>query len=274
MSLFGNRLLLTPGVRWDDHETFGSEVSPRLYVLFKATDNINIKAGYGHAFRAPTVKQVSEGYEASFGPHTFLGNPDVDPETSDAYEAGVEYYGDKVFARAIYFLNEIENLIDNDRIGSTGPGGRFGIFEASNIAEAETSGVETELGITLPKGFEVSASYTYMDAEDTQNDVRLTEKPRHSFSGKLIYNHERLGLGATLRTQFIGDQVLENADDELEEVPDYNLWHFSIRKRFLKHLEIQFGVENITDVRLADESELFQSEERGRFYYTNLRYDF
>jgi outer membrane receptor for ferrienterochelin and colicins len=274
LSLFGNRLLLTPGVRWDDHEEFGSEVSPRVYVLYKVTDSINIKAGYGHAFRAPTIKQVSAGYEANNGPHTFLGNPDVEPEISDAYEAGIEYFGDKIFARAIYFYNDIENLIEWDRVGNTGPGGRFGIFEASNIAEAETKGVETEIGITLPKGFEITAAYTYLDAEDTENDVRLTEKPRHSFTGKLNYRSEALGLSTSLRAQHIGDQVLENDDDELEEVPDYTLWHFSIRKRFLQHFEVQVGVDNITDVRLADESELYQYEERGRFYYANLRYEF
>jgi outer membrane receptor for ferrienterochelin and colicins len=274
LPLLGNRLLLTPGVRWDDHELFGSEVSPRVYVVYKVTDRINIKAGYGHAFRAPTIKQISEGYESNSGPHTFLGNPDAEPETSDAYEAGVEYFGNNVFARVIGFYNDIENLIDWNRIGSTGPGGRFGIFEASNIDEAETKGVETELGITLPKGFEISAAYTYLDAEDTGNDVRLAEKPRHSYSGKLKYHHEGIGLGAALRGQHFGDQVLENDDDELEEVPDYTLWHFSLRQSFLKHFEVQLGVDNITDVRLADETDLFRYEERGRFYYANLRYHF
>lgn len=274
LSLFGSRLLLTPGVRWDDHEAFGSEVSPRLYVVYKVTDRINVKAGYGHAFRAPTIKQISEGYESSSGPHTFRGNPDVEPETSDAYEAGVEYFGDNVFARAICFYNDIENLIDWDRIGSTGPGGAFGIYEASNIDEAETQGLEAEIGITLPKGFDISAAYTYLDAKDTGNDVRLTGKPRHSISGKLKYDLDRIGLSAALRAQFIGDQVLENDDDALEDVPDYTLWHFSLRQNFLKHFEVQLGVDNIGDVRLADKSDMFAYEERGRFYYANLRYHF
>lgn len=274
LSLFGNRLLLTPGLRWDNHEEFGSELSPRLYAVVKATDRLNIKAGYGHAFRAPTIKQISEGYEANSGPHTFLGNPDVEPEISDAYEVGVEYFGDNVFVRVIGFYNDIEDLIDWDRIGSTGPGGRFGIFEASNIAEAETKGVETEIGITLPAGFEIEAAYTYLVAEDTENDVRLTEKPRHSISGKLSHHLESFGLSTSVRVQHIADQVLENDDDELEEVPDYTLLHFSIRKQLMKHFEIQLGVDNITDVRLADESELYQYEERGRFYYANLRYNF
>ena len=271
LSLFGNRLLLTPGIRWDDHEEFGSETSPRLYALYKITDRINLKAGYGHAFRAPTIKQVSEGYHAAFGPHEFFGNPDVEPETSDAYEAGVEFFGDKIFARAIYFYNDIEDLIDWKQIGKNG---RVRLFKATNIDEAKTEGVEVEVAVTLPHGLALSCNYTYLDAKDTQNDVRLDEKPRHTVNAKLKYTWDTVGLSAALRFQYIADQVLFNDDDELVDAPDYSLWNFSIRKTLLNNFEIQMGVENIGDVRMADKSDLFAYEERGRFYYTNLRFNF
>ena len=271
LSLFSDRLLLTPGVRWDDHESFGSEVSPRLYALYKITEKINLKAGYGHSFRAPTIKQVSEGYHAAFGPHEFFGNPDVQPETSDAYEAGVEYFSDKVFARAIYFYNDIENLIDWKQIGQTG---RVRLFEATNIAEAKTEGLETEVKVTLPYGLALSGNYTYLDAEDTKNDVRLDQRPRHTVNAKLKYTWDTVGLSTALRFQYIADQVLENDDDELVEAPDYGLWNFSARKTLLNNFEIQLGVDNIGDVRLADKSDLFAYEERGRFYYAYLRASF
>jgi outer membrane receptor for ferrienterochelin and colicins len=269
--LFGDRLLLTPGVRLDDHETFASEVSPRIYAVYKLTDMINLKAGYGHAFRAPTVKQVSEDYEARNGPHIFLGNPDLEPETSDAYEVGAEYYGAKVFARALYFYNDVDNLIAYERIGS-GPPPRT--YLATNIDKARTYGVETELGLNLPMGLDLTAGYTYLEAEDTENEVRLEGKPRHEINAKLKYKNQSLGLSAVLRAQHIADQVFENDDDVLEEVPAYTLWHFSVSKQFLQHFEVQVGIDNIADVRLADETDLYDYEERGRFYYANLRYSF
>jgi outer membrane receptor protein involved in Fe transport len=46
------------------------------------------------------------------------------------------------------------------------------------------------------------------------------------------------------------------------------------RKQLPMDIEVQVGVDNITDVRLADETDLFAYEERGRFYYANLRYSF
>ncbi len=44
--------------------------------------------------------------------------------------------------------------------------------------------------------------------------------------------------------------------------PEQNLGH---------GLELQAGVENISDVRVADKSDLYPYEERGRFVYANVK---
>lgn len=269
MELFG-RLLLTPGVRWDHHEFFGSEISPRIYATYRLTSAVNLKAGYGRAFNAPTIKQVSPHYYAATGPHVFYGNPDVKAETSNNYEAGVEYYGSLVTARLFYFHNEIKDLIAWDQIGQEG---RTRIFKAGNVDSARTRGVETELGATLPYGFDLSFGYTYLEAEDTENDERLTGRPRHTVNAKLKYAYEPLGISAILRYQHIGDQVYTDNND-LKGVPSYSLWHFGLRKQLLTHFDLHVGVENIGDVRMAEKSTLYPYEEQGRFYYATLRATF
>ncbi len=274
IALFDDSLMITPGLRYDDHEYFGSEISPRIYALYKIGEAINLKAGYGHAFNAPTAKQISPGYNASTGPHSFIGNPDVDPESSDSYEVGVEYYNPLLTAKAFYFYNKIEDLIGYDRIGSTGPGGRFGIFQASNVDEAKIQGIETEIDVNLPHGFDVSANYNYLDAEDTQNDIPLAGRPEHSVGLKVAYTLESLGLTTQIRYQYVGTQAFENDDDEMEDVSGYSRWHAAINKNLTSHLSLQVGVENIGDVRLADTSDLIPYEERGRFVYANLRGNF
>ncbi len=267
---FNGKLLLTPGLRWDDHETFGSEVSPRVYALYKINSRINLKAGYGHAFRAPTVKQVSPGYYSTSGPHIFIGNPDVKPETSNAYETGIEYFGDTIFGRVMVFYNEIEDLIAYDRVA----GSVTRTYIASNIDEAETKGLELELKKSLTETLELNFAYTYLEAENSETGDRLEGKPKNSVSAGIRGNWRSIGLSSSLRAQYIGDQVYENADGVLEEVPDYTLLHFSISKSLSGGLELQLGIENITNVRLADETDLFSYEERGRYVYGNLRYSF
>ena len=261
-----DRLMLTLGVRWDHHEFFGSETSPRIYAVYKATDNLTFKAGYGQAFNAPTIKQVSAGYKAMTGPHTFFGNPDVDAETSDNYEVGAEYVTDRFHAKAFFFDNEIDDMIDWRKLD---PACRYPDrceYIADNIEEARTRGVETEIGVDLSYGFNISANYTYLDAKDTEKDERLEDRPRHSTSGKLKYVYEPWQLNANLRFDYVGSQIMNE-----EEVPVYTLWHFAVRKKILDNFELKLGVDNIGDERLADKSDAFDYEERGRFFYGSLR---
>lgn len=256
------RLSLTAGLRWDHHEAFGAEVSPRIYALYKLNEVVNLKAGYGHAFNAPTVKQVSAGYHATTGPHEFFGNPDVKPETSDNFEVGVEVYLKRLQAKLFYFHNEIDDLIDWDLIGTNG---RSRIFKADNIDEARTRGVETELGLDLGYGFDLAGTYTYTDARDTLNDARLDGRPRHSAAATLSYAYDPLGVWASLSWDYTGEQFLND-----EDVPEFYLWHVSLGKRINDFLDVKCGVENIGDVRLADKSDAFNYEERGRTFWVGL----
>jgi len=52
-------LLLTTGLRHDRHELFGGETSPRAYLVWQPDKDWVIKGGAGHAFKAPTLKQIS-----------------------------------------------------------------------------------------------------------------------------------------------------------------------------------------------------------------------
>ena len=270
---FFDKLSITLGGRLDHHDQFGSEFSPRLYGLFRMSEKLNFKAGFGHAFNAPTLKQVSAGYYADRGPHTFLGNPDVTPETSKNYELGVEYTTPIFQAKAFYFHNDIDNLIAWDEVSRIPGSPPLVTYTAKNIEEARTRGVESELGITLQSGINASLNYTYLDARNQTEDVRLTGKPRHTVNTKLQYNMQQFGLIATLRMQFIADQVMSKRVGRTTVVfdaPDYSLWHFSVRKSLFDNFELKLGVENIGDYRLADNSDLFAYEERGRFFYTSL----
>jgi len=271
-SLLNNRLRLTTGVRLDNHEYFGSEISPRVYALFKITEKISLRAGYGHAFNAPTGKQMSPGYYANMGPHSFIGNPDLKPETSDSYEVGVEYFDEQLTAKAFYFHKKIEDLLDYTTVAFHPP---RRTIQTTNVNEAEVDGIEIEFGAKLSDSFDFLANYNYLDAKNTMDNIPLTGRPEHSFNFRISHQSERLGLKTTLRYQYTGKQFYEkNRMGELEEVSGYSLWHAAINKNLASNFDLQLGVENIGDVRLADKTDLFPYEERGRFFYANLRMRF
>ncbi|HDS15539.1 MAG TPA: TonB-dependent receptor [Proteobacteria bacterium] len=258
------RLSLTIGGRLDDHEVFGSEFSPRIYLVYSLWDELRLKAGYGHAFNAPTIKNMSKDYVA-IRAHTFYGNPNLDAETADNFEIGLEYSGKILQAGLFYFYNDIEDLIDTRCINNCGA--RYGRkFTWDNVAEAEIQGIETNVSASLPYGFAVSANYTYLDTEDKGTGKDLEGRPEHQGNMNLSYTHEGLGLSASLRYQYIGRQLLDN-----NCVPHYDLWNLSATKSITDNLKLQIGIDNIGDERLADKSPDFNYEERGRFIYASLR---
>ena len=63
-------LSATLGLRRDQHALFGSKTSPRAYLVWAPNEACVIKGGFGTAFKAPTLKQISPNYVGAEGPHT------------------------------------------------------------------------------------------------------------------------------------------------------------------------------------------------------------
>ncbi|MEM1151491.1 MAG: TonB-dependent receptor, partial [Pseudomonadota bacterium] len=99
-------LTLTGGLRVDDHSTFGTETTGRAAVAFNPNPQLTLRASWGQGFKAPTLFQLSGG---GFAPP----NPDLQPETSQAFDAGIDWRSrDGRFAAGLtVFDADIEDLI-------------------------------------------------------------------------------------------------------------------------------------------------------------------
>src|SRR4051812_28052149 len=96
-------------LRVDDNSRFGSHVTWRLAPAWVLGDT-KLKASIGSGFKAPSLEQLFQSFPA-FG---FFANPNLKPETSVGYDAGVEQSFGNVSAGATYFRNDIKNLITNN----------------------------------------------------------------------------------------------------------------------------------------------------------------
>ncbi|OVZ40071.1 TonB-dependent receptor, partial [Pseudomonas aeruginosa] len=110
---FGPDWSLTLGSRFDKHEAFGWESSPRLYLLRHLSDALTLRAGVGRGYKAPSLKQLSPEYAAvgGGGRFTIYGNPDLKPETNTSYELGADYQGDGWSLKGTVFENDVRDLI-------------------------------------------------------------------------------------------------------------------------------------------------------------------
>ncbi|MEM1086463.1 MAG: TonB-dependent receptor [Pseudomonadota bacterium] len=181
-----DQLTLTGGLRLDDHETFGTETTGRVAVAFNPNETLTLRASFGQGFKAPTLFQLSGGGFAA-------PNPDLQPETSQAFDAGIDWRSrdGRLSASLTVFDADIEDLIS---FASTG---------YFNEAEVETQGVELAGGVQITNWLGVEANYAYIDATDTNGnplrripehsgDVRFRIDPEGPFSGAVLvrYNGE------------------------------------------------------------------------------------
>jgi len=164
VALLNERVVATAGVRWDDDSAFGSAVSPRVTVAWRALPSFKVRAAAGAAFRAPSLGELYYPYS---------GNPDLKPERSTAWEVGVEQtLAPGLALEATGFWNDIRDLIQYDAR----------TFSNANIGHAWTRGVEVAVRTAVGERAFLRASYTYLDARDVDTDAPLIRRPRHMAS--------------------------------------------------------------------------------------------
>lgn len=260
---------LTLGLRRDNHEMFGTEYSPRAYAVWKMTPSLSLKGGYGEAFRAPTLKQISPNYVGAEGPHTFLGNADVKPETSRSFELGIDWrYGGGAYTATVY-RNDINNLIDTRLVSVVGPRRTY-IYD--NVSRARIDGAELSARQALGAGFTATASLNLMEATNRETHASLEGRPQVTFTPGMEWAEGPWT--AMVSAEYTGEQRLTGASGFQEAAPGYTVWNLNGSYQVTDNAALRAGLRNVTDVRLADKSELFGYSEFGRTAYLGLDVSF
>ncbi len=264
---FTPQLRLTLGARQDEHERFGGEFSPRLALAWDATEQWTLRTGYGHGFRSPTLKQIAPDYRFAAGLFIIQSNPALQPETNDAWEVGARYAGNRLEVDAAVFDNQVRNLIDTRFNRMLDKSLQEWVYD--NVAEARLRGIELSARWQLNSTFSLSANYQYLDAEDGAGK-RLERRPRHTLAAGLAW--EQNGWQASLRAEHQAvQQTIPPGASQLTDLPAYTLWSAQLRKTLNPRLSIAVGIENVSDVRLAEQSPNFRHEEYPRTLWLELR---
>ncbi|QFT21084.1 Colicin I receptor precursor [Pseudomonas sp. THAF187a] len=260
---------LTLGSRFDKHEQFGWENSPRVYLLHHLNDQLTLRAGVGKGFKAPSLKQLSPGYSAvgGGGRFTIVGNPDLQPETNTSYELGADYQAQGWSLSGMLFENDVEDLIQTVCVASCGVRGRE-LRNYENVDKARIRGVELGAGVDLSSTLSWKLNYTYLDARNRTLGQRLGDRSRHLANSVLQWQPTST-FEAQLRTEYIGSQ-LTYSSNVAYSLPAYSLWHLEMSQKLSSNLTLRGGIENIGDERLADQSERFVYAEPGRTYHVGL----
>jgi outer membrane receptor for ferrienterochelin and colicins len=122
----------------------------------------------------------------------------------------------------------------------------------------------------LVPGLRASLNYTYLDARDDSGE-RLEKRPRHSGAVKLDW--EGGALRAGLRAEYTGEQLLPAPSVGAPAQPAGGFTQFGayVALALPRGLDLTLVVDNLTDVRLSEQSPLFTHVEPPRTVQLTLR---
>lgn len=251
-----DRFFVVPSIRFDNHSSFGSHVSPKIGSTYNLSDNSRLKINYGKGYRAPSIAELYYSMDRTMGSMRVqvLGNPDLEPEESTSFDISIEGEKGKAFTKLGYFHNNVKNLIESGSMQTIiGPGMPPSIImrtQYENISEAEIDGIEGEVGYSFNNNWQVKATYTYLDARDKSDNSFLNGRAKHNGTVQLVYSDNKPNpLTATLWSQWYVDYLSRTTNNSItyDNEYTYNTLNFIVNKQFTKNFRAYAGVDNIFD---------------------------
>lgn len=144
----------------------GSELSPKVGIVAKLSEDVRLFGNYAHGFRAPTPSQVNNFFEnLAFG-YTSAPNPDLKPESSESFEAGIRYATDNIFLSLTGFHADYDDFISQEDVGGSGTATDPTVFQFINLASVKVQGFEVKATYEADNGFRARFALAYADGEE------------------------------------------------------------------------------------------------------------
>ncbi|WP_108260493.1 TonB-dependent receptor domain-containing protein [Mangrovicoccus ximenensis] len=205
---------LTLGVRYNEHENFGTNITPRIYGVWNATDQLTVKGGVSTGYKAPEIRQTTDGYyyATQGGRGVIVGDPDLDPETSTSYEIGAVWTEQTWQVSATAYQTDFKDKIESFNTGETieVDGVERNRWEYRNVQDAEIRGVELAASWDMTSSLSWRATYTYTDSEQKSGEydgLPLTRTPEHMASLRADWMTPIAGLDAWGRATYHGEEI-------------------------------------------------------------------
>lgn len=282
MPLFGEKLLLSPSVRYDHYDTSSKTVkykdkhlSPATKLTWKVTNWLDFSAKYNEAFRAPSMQErfVSG---AHFGGSIrgldtidrFVANPNLRPETAKNKEITANLHfdslfkqGDKFKVEATYFRNDVKDLINlkefnnpnGNRMSQSLPTNsqykNITYSQYQNIANARLSGIELQAQYQTER-LTLFTNYGSTKGRDKDSGEALSNIAASKIGVGADYAlvKDKFTVGATI-THYAAQHRVPK--DHAVTYPSYILTDlratYAPLKGEWKNLRLDFALENLFD---------------------------
>ncbi len=288
--LFDDRLLITPGLRYDSFDADASadaiylngnpgsplpadyddsELTGRLGAVYWFSENVSVYAQYSEGFRAPPYDDVNVGFSNFPRGYKTISNPNLKSERSQGLEIGLRAEGDAGSASLGVFRTDYDDFIESFSIApqflpiGIDPSDGLLTFQSINRDRVQIEGAEFSGRLNLGAfsealdGFVVRTSIAYADGEDESSGQPIDSiEPLTGVIG-LSYDaaSERWG-GELVWTLVEGKDAGDIAENSIHQpTAGYGLVDLLAYARLTPNVSLNVGLFNLTDktyIRWAD----------------------
>jgi hemoglobin/transferrin/lactoferrin receptor protein len=177
------RVSVYPALRWDYYEIDpkddplfvtsvptaqdDSKVSPKLGLVVRVTEQLNLFVNAAAGYKAPEPSQVNTGFTNPVQGYRSISNADLKPETSETVEAGLRWSSDRLTASLVGFDGKYDDFIEQSVVGGSFTPADPAVFQFVNLSGAEIYGAEASVAVRLGAGFKVNAAASFARGDAT-----------------------------------------------------------------------------------------------------------
>lgn len=230
-------LLLNVGLRHDRVASAGSNVSPRVALVWHGTPDTTVKAIMGSAFRAPNAYELY--YEVA-GEGGQKANLSLQPEKIRSTELALEHQlSENARATISVFRNNVTNLISQDMDPD-------GLLVFRNLDRVTARGVELGYERIWSGDTRLRTSYSWQRSRDERTGLAPVNSPEHL--AKLNISKR---LAPNLRAAFEANYT-SRRNTRAGSTAAYWVGNGTLLYSPVKNTEVSFSVYNLFDRRYAD----------------------
>jgi len=251
-----NNLFVSASFRYDKYKDVNSNISPQIGIAYSLFYGLKIRGSYSKGFKAPMLIQQINPWGAS--------NFKLDPEKSDSYEIGLDYYSSFISSGITYFDSTYFDLIDWKTIDFTSYLGQY-----QNLDKVRANGVEIFTNIKPFSELSLKTSYTYMKTKDCDTNEKLLRRPEHTLSFAAAYENEFFTISSNII--YVGERrdIDYQNFGSIRDLPSYNVFDFKLIIPVIKNFEIFTIITNTFD---REYEEILGYPAPGRRFEAGLKY--
>jgi hemoglobin/transferrin/lactoferrin receptor protein len=311
ITLLDGKLTLSPSLRYDHYETktktdsaFTTDLdgqkehntSFRLGSVYDFSENLSVFAQYAQGFKTPDLEDLYQVFVNSSHGYATIGNPDLKPETSDSFEAGIRYSNNIGGIEVSAFYNDYDDYIQEITYYPTsGDYAGLRVTQDANIAKATIKGIEARGSVWLdeavnaPVGTALHFSASYAKGKG-QNDNEGGRTPLASIAPLkgvigLAYDAPDNSWGGALDWTLVQRKKDTYLADETDFAPSgYGIVDLSVYYNITPQLSLKANIDNLTDKKYylfddvrgqaGDTSHIERYTQPGRNFSVSANYTF